>query len=190
MSLGHRLQESWDRRSHSPNSPLQPATRCPSSYRPRGPQSHPVGRRDRCSILKVPVSRSNGWRPQSGRGREGSHLAGVPAIAPRTQHVVLDKLVLQAVLLPADLLRHDGDLHLLQVVGWGQRLCGKKPSEPVVLGAHRWCVPGPHSEPQCPRGTLGGRYPGLQLSGFIPGQWADNLYADTVGTKLQNEAKE
>lgn len=95
MSLGCRLQESWDDRSSSPNSLLLPGTRCPSSYRPGGLQSHPVGRRDTWVNTQGPYRQERGaeavvWGP---------HLAGVPALTPRTQHVLLDKLVDTVVLL-------------------------------------------------------------------------------------------
>lgn len=62
-----------------------------------------------------------------------SHLAGIVALAPCTQHIILDKHVDAAVLLPTELIRTDWDLHLLQMVGRGQWLCGKKSCEPLLL---------------------------------------------------------
>lgn len=56
----------------------------------------------------------------------GSHLAGVLALAPSTQHVVLDWLggVFNfPIVLVTNLVPHDGHLHLLQVVGRAQRPC-------------------------------------------------------------------
>lgn len=66
-----------------------------------------------------------------GHGPRMSYLAGIMALTPCTQHIVLDKLV--AVLLHTELIRPNWDLHLLQVVGLGQRHCGKKSCEPLVL---------------------------------------------------------
>lgn len=59
----------------------------------------------------------------------GSHLAGVLALTPRTQHVILDDLASVGgrvlVALVADPVPHNGNHHLLQLVGQGLRSCGE-----------------------------------------------------------------
>lgn len=62
----------------------------------------------------------------------GSHLAGILALAPGTQHVILDWLgaVFKfLIVLVTNLVPHDGHLHLLQVVGRGQGRCGERLGE-------------------------------------------------------------
>ena len=69
------------------------------------------------------------WARRGGRtSGPGSHLAGVPALAACTQHVVLDDLMGGvcggALIAPVtNLIPHDGHLHLLQVVGRAQQPC-------------------------------------------------------------------
>lgn len=64
-----------------------------------------------------------------GQGQVGSHLAGVLALTPSTQHVILDDLtsVVGRVLvaLVTDPVPHNGNHHLLQLVGRGQQSCGE-----------------------------------------------------------------
>lgn len=64
-----------------------------------------------------------------GRGQVGSHLAGVLALTPSTQHVLLDDLdsVVGRVLvaLVTDPVSHNGNHHFLELVGPGWRSCGE-----------------------------------------------------------------
>lgn len=122
-------------RTGGPSSRSPPGTRCSSSGTPGGPRSPAAGREG--PQPGPPASpRPGDWREGDrgrGQGSREPHLAGVPALTARTEHVGLDDLIaaVRRVLIVAVtlLVPHHGDLHLLQVVGGGQRRCGEAPRQ-------------------------------------------------------------
>lgn len=126
-SLGCTPPGSCEGHTLCPSSRSPPGPRCHSSCTSGGPRSHPVGKGGPQQALPTgPAMGCPGRAEMEAGACLGSHLAGVQALAPRTQHVGLDGFAVWTcpVVLVTDLVRHNGHLHLLQVVGRGQRHCG------------------------------------------------------------------
>ena len=104
-------------------------TQVPFQLHTRGPPESPCGKGSpQRAPPHAPAMELCGLGGAGGQVGLGSHLAGVPALTPCAQHVLLDDLVggvcrRVLIALVTDLVPHDGHLHLLQVVGRGQWRC-------------------------------------------------------------------
>lgn len=100
----------------------------PADYSRQTPgAAHPADQRATGVTLREERGAEHGrWAAEArwGQRRDGTHVAGVPALTSGAQHVMLDKTAVirdvpggLAVVLVADLVFHQLYIHLLQTVG-------------------------------------------------------------------------